>query len=79
MLQFSYKLIVKERVKAKCPKHPRYNPEKQGRGAIVGACSTCSDLYDLLEARIRLDLAAREFERRAGAWVVAKGTGAAEP
>jgi hypothetical protein len=73
MLQFSYKLIVKERVKAKCPRHPRYNPETQGRGAIVGGCSTCSDLFDLQEARIKLDAAVHEFGRRAGPWVVAKG------
>ena len=39
MLKFNYKLTVKERVKAKCPKHPQYNPEKHGRGKIIGGCS----------------------------------------
>jgi hypothetical protein len=51
MLQFTYKLTVRERVKAKCPRHPWYNPETQGQGGIVAGCSTCSDLYDLLDAR----------------------------
>jgi hypothetical protein len=69
MLQFTYRLTVKERVKAKCQRHPKYNPEKQGRGGIIGGCSTCSDLFDLLQARIRLDAAVREFARRAGPWV----------
>jgi hypothetical protein len=76
VLQFAYQLTVKKRVKAKCPRHPKYDPAKQGRGAIVGGCSTCSDLLDLLEARTKLDAAAREFERRAGPWVVVKGRGA---
>jgi len=28
MLQFTYKLKIAERVKGKCSRHPRYNPEK---------------------------------------------------
>jgi hypothetical protein len=34
MFQFNYKLKVSERVKAKCNRHPRYNPERDGRGGI---------------------------------------------
>jgi len=30
MFQFNYKLKVSERVKAKCDRHPRYNPETRG-------------------------------------------------
>ena len=66
MLKFTYKLTVMERVKAKCPRHPRYNPERDGRGGIIGACTACYSLYDLLEARNKLDAAVREFVRRAG-------------
>ena len=40
MLQFTYKLKLTERVKAKCCRHPRYNPEKDGRAGIRGGCST---------------------------------------
>ena len=44
MLKFNYKLTVKERVKAKCPRHPQYNPEKHGRersSADAQRASTC--------------------------------------
>ena len=66
MLQFTYKLKLTERVKAKCSRHPRYNPVKDGRAGIRGGCSTCFSLYDLYQARIALDAAQREFVRRAG-------------
>jgi len=68
MLQFTYKLKITERVKAKCSRHPRYNPVKDGRAGIRGGCSTCFSLYDLHQARIALDAAQREFVRRAGQW-----------
>ena len=68
MLQFTYKLKITERVKGKCSRHPRYNPEKDGRAGIRGACSCCFSLYDLFQARIALDAAQREFLRRAAPW-----------
>jgi hypothetical protein len=64
MLQFTYKLKLTERVKAKCSRHPRYNPVKDGRAGVRGGCSTCFSLYDLHQARIALDAAQREFVRR---------------
>lgn len=33
MFQFTYKLKVAERVKAKCERHPRYNPSVTGEEA----------------------------------------------
>jgi hypothetical protein len=69
MLQFTYKLKITERVKGKCSRHPRYNPEKDGRAGIRGACSCCFSLYDLHQARIALDAAQREFIRRAAPWI----------
>jgi hypothetical protein len=68
MFQFNYKLKVSERVKAKCNRHPRYNPERDGRGGIKGGCSTCCSLFDLHQARLSLDAAHREFLRRAMPW-----------
>ena len=53
MLQFTYKLKITERVKGKCSRHPRYNPEKDGRAGIRGGCSCCFSLYDLYQARMR--------------------------
>ena len=68
MLHFTYKLKLTERVKAKCSRHPRYNPVKDGRAGIRGGCSTCFSLYDLHQEGIALDAAQREFVRRAGPW-----------
>ena len=36
MFQFSYKLEIVERIKARCERHPRYNPERDGRGRHQG-------------------------------------------
>ncbi len=44
MFQFSYKLKIAERVKAKGERHPGYNPERDGRGSVKGGCSTCLSL-----------------------------------
>ncbi len=68
MLKFTYKATIRERIEGKCLKHPAYNPEKSGRGGIKGGCSTCFSLYDVLQARLKLDAAIHEFVRRAGPW-----------
>ena len=44
----AYKATVK--VHGKCPKHPRYNPEKQGQGAIKAGCVTCAQLHLLFHS-----------------------------
>lgn len=74
MLKFIQKVAVRESVVAKCQRHPRYNPEKDGRAGIKGGCSTCYSLYDLLEARESLDAAVHEFVRRAGPWARPRGS-----
>jgi hypothetical protein len=65
MFQFTYKLKVAERVKGKCERHPRYNPERDGRGGIKGGCSACFSLYNLQQARLTLDAAHRDFMKKA--------------
>lgn len=40
-------LTIKVKWKGKCPKHPRFNPEKQGVGAIRGGCETCNQLVSV--------------------------------
>jgi hypothetical protein len=75
MFQFNYKLKVAERVKAKCERHPRYNPEREGRGGIKGGCSTCFSLFDLHQAKLSLDAAHREFLRRASPWTPVRRSG----
>jgi hypothetical protein len=68
MFQFTYTLKITERIKAKCERHPRYNPEREGRGGIRGGCSGCFSLFDLHQARLSLDAAHREFLGRAIPW-----------
>jgi hypothetical protein len=41
------------RVDLKCPVHPRYNPEKGGKGAVKAGCVMCADIaiaYEKLTA-----------------------------
>ncbi len=68
MLKFSYKHTIRQRVTAKCQRHPRYNPEKEGRSGMKGGCGTCWSLFDLQQARLRLEAAIHEFERNATPW-----------
>ena len=68
MIRFSYKLKLSERVTATCSRHPRYNPEKEGRGGIKGGCSGCYALFDLYQSRCALEAAASKFLRLAAPW-----------
>ena len=68
MFQFTYRLKVAERVKGKCKRPPRYNPERDGRGGIKGECSACFSLYDLQQAGLVLEAAHRDFLRKAAPW-----------
>ena len=53
MIRFTYKARLNERVSAKCIRHPRYNPQKDGRGGIHGGCSGC---FALLTCTNRVSL-----------------------
>ena len=77
MFQFTYKLKVAERVKAKCERHPRYNPEREGRGGIKGGCSTCSLYLTYIRRGYRLMPHIGSFceERRRGLTYVSHATG----
>jgi hypothetical protein len=68
MLRLQYKLRLNERITAKCSRHPRYNPEIDGRGGIIDRCAGCYGLYDLFQAKAELDASVRLFLRRAGPW-----------
>jgi hypothetical protein len=69
MMKFTVALRLRVKVKGKCPKHPRYNPEL-GRGAIKGTCRTCLELFELTEARDQLRAAAAKLEELAKPWLV---------
>ena len=68
MYRFSFKLKISERGSAKCSRHPHYNPEKDGRGAIKGGCTACYALFDLYQSRLALEAAVHKFQRLAAPW-----------
>jgi hypothetical protein len=35
------------RQKLSCPRHPRYNPDRDGEAAIKGGCEICRDLLQI--------------------------------
>ena len=41
MLRLKINLRVRRSVRAKCLRHPRYNPEREGAGAIRAGCRYC--------------------------------------
>lgn len=57
--------VYKARVKVavKCPKHPRHNPEKDGRGAIKGNCVTCNPVADAYRAVLSIRAAQQGLEK----------------
>ncbi len=64
MFQFTYRLKIAERVKAKCDRHPRYNPQRDGRGGIKGGCSTCFTFAaQTLASRYGADPSAADWRR----------------
>jgi hypothetical protein len=69
MLNMKVQLVVKARLKGKCPNHPRYNPE-QGQGAIRGGCQHCLELYEAVRARDLLLQAAGRFETATQPFVI---------
>lgn len=54
-------LRIRAKWEAKCPRHPRYNPEKDGEGGIKGGCMSCRLL---LQAFYKF----RDFVREAAAY-----------
>jgi hypothetical protein len=61
MLSLKFSVRLKLRLKGKCSKHPRFNPES-GPGAIRGGCRECLALYQVVAARDQAAAALRQFE-----------------
>lgn len=47
-------LNLKLAYKGRCPRHPRFNPERDGRGGVRGGCRVCDALCSVFEAMGRL-------------------------
>jgi hypothetical protein len=49
------------RWRGKCSRHPAFDPYTDGRGAIRGACSRCSELAEIQECHARMLTLMRGF------------------
>jgi hypothetical protein len=49
------------RWRGKCPRHPRFDPGLDGRGAIRGGCERCSLLAEIHEHHSRMLAMMRQF------------------
>jgi len=72
MLKFHYKLRLNQAIRAKCERHPAYDPSTAGKDHINDRCATCKDILDLYESKLSLEKAVKNFERRAGSWDTSK-------
>ena len=69
MYKLRYKLKIDEKIAARCPKHPKYDPVQEGREGIKARCSTCTAIFDLFESKLKLDRVANDFIKRAVPWI----------
>ena len=49
------------RFRARCSRHPAYDPAHGGESAIRGGCQKCRLLLDVFEAHLRFVALARQF------------------
>jgi hypothetical protein len=55
MLRLKINLRVRRSVRVKCPRHPRYNPERDGAGTIRGGCRYCVAIYELYAGKLAVE------------------------
>jgi hypothetical protein len=68
MLRFKVEHRIKESVRAKCPRHPKFDPSVDQNMYSEPGCSVCADLRRLQESRIALEDMIKGFERRVFQW-----------
>jgi hypothetical protein len=73
MLKMRFTVRMKLRLKGRCSKHPRYNPE-QGEGVIRGGCPHCLALYQVIAARDRANAALKMLEELATPYQIPRKT-----
>ena len=64
MLRLKINLQVRRSVRVKCPRHPRYSPEREGAGAIRGGCRCCLTIYELYAAKLAVERSLQALEQR---------------
>jgi len=46
------------------PRHPRYNPEREGAGAIRGGCRYCLAMYELYAGKLAVERSLQALEQQ---------------
>ena len=64
MLRLKINLRVRRSVRVKCPRHPRYNPERNGAGAIRGGCRYCLAIYELYAGKLAVERSLQALEQQ---------------
>ena len=64
MFHLKINLRVRRSVHVKCPRHPRYNPEREGAGAIRGGCRYCLAIYDLYAGELAVERSLQALEQQ---------------
>ena len=73
MLALRFSIHIKLKLKGRCPKHPRFNPEI-GQGAIRGGCRECPALYQVVAGRDQAATALRHLRKSPNGTSVPKTT-----
>ena len=63
MLHLKIHLRMRRSVRVKCPRHPRYNPEQEGAGAIRGGCRYCVAIYELYAGKLEVERSLQALEQ----------------
>ena len=64
MLRLKINLRIRRSVRVKCPRHLRYNPEREGAGAIRGGCRYCLAMYDLYAGKLTVERSLQALEQQ---------------
>jgi hypothetical protein len=70
MYKFDIKKVTRIKVKAKCPKHTKYNPETMGPGGRNSVCKTCQQIYEMWDSKVKAEIAQRKFESLAEPFII---------
>ena len=63
MLRLKINLRVRRSVRVKCPRHPRYDPEREGAGTIRGGCRYCQAIYELYAGKLAVERSLQALEQ----------------
>ena len=74
MLRFDLTLRKTFKVRARCERHPQFDPSHPEGAVLRDRCATCKEIMGLQDAREAFANALRDLERRASAWEVRKSS-----